>query len=361
MRRASALLSPRGTHPRILPDGPVSREASRSRAIASGMRRTSALVAAGLLAAALAACGSSSSSSSNASASSSGSEATSKAVKVTGTFGRSPSVKFPKGKPGPALFTKTVIQGTGAPLTTTQSLVGNFVLYDWKSTPKLVGSTFKSGSPTFFSGQLLPGLQAALIGQKTGSRVLAVIPPKEGFGVQGNSQIGVGPTDTLVFVVDMVQAIGNTDAASGANVSTGGAGLPTVTVTPGKPAVVKVPTAKPPAKLTVKTLAKGSGQKAVKGDLLVVQYTGVVWKAGTPKPFDSSWFHKAPFSLTLGASQVVKGWEDGLVGQTAGSRVMLSVPPAEGYGDHPPAGSGIGKTDTMVFVIDILGVYGPTK
>ena len=360
MRRASALLSPAGTLPRTLPDGPASREASRSRAIASGMRRTSALIAVGVLAAALAACGSSSSSKS--SASSSGSEAMSKAVKVTGIFGSSPHVKFPKGKPGPALFTKTVIQGTGMPLTTTQSLVGNFVLYDWKgSTPKLVGSTFKSGSPTFFTGQLLPGLQAALIGQKTGSRILAVIPPKEGFGARGNSQIGVGPTDTLVFVVDMVQAIGNADGASGTKVSTGGAGLPTVTVTPGKAATVTVPSTKPPAQLTVKTLVQGSGQKAVKGDLVVVQYTGVVWKAGTPKPFDSSWSHSAPFSLTLGTAQVVKGWEDGLVGQTAGSRVLLSVPPAEGYGANPPSGSGIGKTDTMVFVIDILGVYGPTK
>lgn len=277
-------------------------------------------------------------------------------------FGVSPKVTIPKAKPGPALFTKTLIQGAGKPLTTTESLVGNFVLYDWKGTaPKLVGSTYTSGSPTLFQGQLLPGLSAALIGQKVGSRVLAVIPPKDGFGASGNQQIGVGPADTLVFVVDMVQAFGNTDDTSGKQVSAGGAGLPTVTVSPGKAAVVKVPATRPPANLTVKTLVKGSGQKAAKGDLVVVQYTGVVWKAGTPKPFDSSWSRSAPFPVTIGAGQVVKGWEDGLTGQTAGSRVLLSVPPKEGYGASPPSGSGIGKTDTMVFVIDILGVYGPKK
>jgi FKBP-type peptidyl-prolyl cis-trans isomerase len=366
MRRASALLFPGGTtpsNPRCTPDGPASQGmTSPSRASASGIRRTCALAAVALLAAGLAACGSSSSSTPKAS-STVGSEATSKAVKVTGAFGASPNVKFPKGLAGPALYTTTLIQGAGKPLTTTESLVGNYVVYDWKgSTPKLVATTFKPGSsPAFFSGQLLPGLQAAIIGRKTGSRVLAVIPPKDGFGTKGNSQIGVGPTDTLVFVIDMVQAIGNTDGAVGSQVSSGGAGLPTVTETPGKAATVKVPSSKPPAKLAVKTLVKGTGQKAVKGDLLIVQYTGVVWKAGTPKPFDSSWSRSAPFSLTLGQSQVVKGWEDGLAGQTGGSRVMLAVPPAEGYGANPPSGSGIGKTDTMVFVIDILGVYGPTK
>jgi peptidylprolyl isomerase len=328
------------------------------------MRRMSApVVIIALLTAALAGCGSSSSSSaSSPAAASTGSPATDKKVTATGAFGVSPKVSIPKEKAGPQLFTKTLIQGTGKPLTTSESLVGNFVLYDWKgATAKLVGSTYTSGSPTFFQGQLLPGLSAALVGQKTGSRVLAVIPPADGFGAQGNSKIGVGATDTLVFVVDLVQTIGNTDSASGTQVSDGGAGLPTVTATPGKAAVVKVPATKAPANLTVKTLAKGSGQKAVKGDLVVVQYTGVLWKAGTPKPFDSSWSRSAPFSLTIGAGNVVKGWEDGLTGQTAGSRVLLAVPPKEGYGASPPSGSGIGKTDTMVFVIDILGVYGPAK
>ena len=122
---------------------------------------------------------------------------------------------------------------------------------------------------------------------------------------------------------------------------------------------MKVPASAPPAKLTVKALAQGSGPKVAKGDYLVVQYTGAIWKTG--KVFDSSWSRSAPFGFNIGAGQVVKGWDSGLIGQAAGSRVLLSIPPADGYGASPPAGSGIGKTDTMVFVIDILGVYQPTK
>jgi peptidylprolyl isomerase len=324
------------------------------------MRRVSALALIALLAAA-AGCGSSSSSSSPAPAST-GSSAANKDVKVTGAFGASPTVKVPKEAPGPTLFTKTLIQGTGKPLTTTESLVGNFVLYDWKGkTAKLVGSTFTSGSPTLFSGQMLPGLEAALIGQKAGSRVLAVIPPKDGFGSSGNPQIGVSGTDTLVFVIDMVSAIGNTDEASGPQVSSGGGSLPTVTVIPGKAPTVKVPAVKPPAKLTVKTLAQGTGAKVAKGDYVVVQYTGVIWKTG--KVFDSSWSRSAPFAFTIGKGQVVKGWDNGLVGQPVGSRVLLSIPPADGYG-KAGVSSGtvkIAGTDTLVFVVDILATYSPTK
>ncbi len=327
------------------------------------MRRAPALLIVPLLAAAaaLAGCGSSAPASSKAPASG-GSQATDKAVTATGAFGASPHVSIPKAKPGAALFTKTLIQGAGKPLTTAESLVGNFVLYDWKgTTAKLVGSTYTSGSPTLFSGQMLPGLEAALIGQKAGSRVLAVIPPKDGFGASGNPQIGVGATDTLVFVIDMVSEIGNTDGATGSPVSGGGGNLPAVAVTPGKAPTVKVPASAPPAKLTIKTLAQGSGPKVAKGDYVVVQYTGVIWKSG--KVFDSSWSRSAPFGFTIGAGQVVKGWDNGLLGQPVGSRVLLAVPPAEGYG-KAGVSSGtvkIAGTDTLVFVVDILGTYKPAN
>ena len=166
------------------------------------MRRAAALFVIPLLAAAAAAgCGSSSSSSSSAQA------ASNSAVTVTGNFGAAPKVTIPAEKASSALYTKTVIQGSGAPLTTTETLLGNFVLYDWSGkTHKLLGSTYTSGSPTLFAGQMLPGLETALVGQKAGSRVIAVIPPKEGFGAAGNSQIGVSGTDTLVFVVDILGA-----------------------------------------------------------------------------------------------------------------------------------------------------------
>jgi peptidylprolyl isomerase len=236
-------------------------------------------------------------------------------------------------------------------------------LYIWSGTThKLLGSTFKAGAaPTLLvGGQAIPGLKAALVGQKLGSRVLAVVPPKEGFGSSGNSQVGITGTDTLVFVVDMVKAYPGTSSVAGATAFNGGSSLPTVTAAPGKVAVITVPASKPPKTLTVKTLVKGTGPKIVNGDLAVLQYTGVLWKAGKPTPFDSSWSRSQPYSLTVGAGSVIPGWDKGLVGQTAGSRVMLVIPPADAYGSSSPSSS-IPANSTLVFVIDIVGVYSTQK
>ena len=83
-------------------------------------------------------------------------------------------------------------------------MIGNYVAYDWSGkTSKLLGSSYTQGAPSMFVGSLLPGLEKALVGQKLGSRVLAVIPPTDAFGSTGNSQEGIGAKDTLVFVVDM--------------------------------------------------------------------------------------------------------------------------------------------------------------
>jgi FKBP-type peptidyl-prolyl cis-trans isomerase len=316
------------------------------------MRRAAALLAIPLLAGAAAAgCGSSSASSSSSSAQP---VASGSAVTATGNFGTAPKVTIPAQKADGALYTKTLIQGTGAPLTTSETLLGNFVLYDWSGTThKLLGSTYSSGTPTLFQGQMLPGLQQALIGQKAGSRVIAVIPPKDAFGATGNSQIGVKGTDTLVFVVDLVQEFGNTAGVAGTQTSNGGGALPTVTAAAGKAPTVTIPSSTPPKTLQVKTLIKGAGAKVAKGNYLVVQYTGVNWR--TKKVFDSSWSRSAPTAFPIGVGQVIKGWDTGLVGQTVGSRVLLVIPPADGYGKAGQPTAGIKGTDTLVFVVDILG------
>ena len=207
---------------------------------------------------------------------------------------------------------------------------------------------------------MLPGLETALRGKKMGSRILAVIPPNDGYGKTGNSQAGVKGTDTLVFVVDMIKDFAATASASGTQVSNGGGALPTVTATPGKAPAVKVPASStPPSTLVTKTLIKGSGAPVSKGQTVVAQYVGVIWRTG--KVFDASWTRGQPFGFTIGAtpSQVIPGWDQGLVGQTVGSRVMLVIPPADGYGKTGNTQAGIKGTDTLVFVVDILGAVTP--
>ena len=332
-------------------------------------RRVAALAITSLLAVGvIAGCGSSSSSSSGAASSSSASSsASSKAsssapastganssVTATGSFGKAPTVAIPAATAGSKLYTKTVIQGAGAQLTTSQSLLGDFALYDWSGkTHKLIGSTYTEGVPTLFTGTLLPGLETALEGQKVGSRVVAVIPPADAFGPTGNSSIGVGPNDTVVFVVDMLKTFANTAGVPGTQTSNGGGALPTVKAgAAGKGPTITIPNTAAPKTLQVKTLIKGTGAVVKKGQYIVVQYTGVNYR--TKKVFDSSWSRSAPFATVIGEGQVIPGWDTGLVGQTVGSRVLLVIPPADGYKAAGSPQAGIKGTDTLVFAVDII-------
>jgi FKBP-type peptidyl-prolyl cis-trans isomerase len=318
------------------------------------MRRIAALVVLPLLAAGvLAGCGSG-----TASGTGTGS------VTVSGAFGHAPVIKIPAAKAGHALAVKTLIQGSGPVLHGTDTFLSNYAIYVWSGTAhRLVQSTFGSAShpgssPQLLYGQLLPGLEKALIGQKMGSRVLAVIPPKEGFGTAGRPQLGIKGTDTLVFVVDLIDSFAANASATGTPVSSGGHGLPTVTAVAGAAPTIKMPASKPPTTLVTKTLVQGNGPVITKGQTVVVQYVGAIWATG--KVFDASWNRSQPFSFVIGStpSQVITGWDQGLTGQRVGSRVMLVIPPAYGYGKAGKSQAGIKGSDTLVFVVDILGASG---
>jgi peptidylprolyl isomerase len=91
-----------------------------------------------------------------------------------------------------------------------------------------------------------------------------------------------------------------------------------------------------------------------KGQEVVTQYVGVNWR--TKAPFDSSWTRGAPFGFQIGATpaQIIAGWDKGLIGVPVGSRVLLVIPPKDGYGSAGQAQAGIKGTDTLVFVVDVL-------
>lgn len=278
-------------------------------------------------------------------------------VAVSGAFGAAPSVTIPSSKASGKLAIKTIIPGTGPVLGASDSFVGNYAVYIWRGTThRQVLSTFRSGSPQVLAANVgLAGLKQALTGARMGSRVLAVLPPKDAYGTQGNTQIGVKPSDTIVFVVDLIKDFSPTTSASGKHVSNGGGGLPVVTAKPGGAPQVRVPSKRPPRRLIVKTLIRGSGLPTANGQTVVTQYVGLNWRTG--KAFDSSWSRQQPFGFQLGAQprQIIAGWDKGLKGVPVGSRVMLIVPPADGYGKQGDPHAGIKGTDTLVFVVDVIG------
>jgi FKBP-type peptidyl-prolyl cis-trans isomerase len=277
-------------------------------------------------------------------------------LEAIGAVGKAPKVTIPsKEKPATALQIKNLVPGSGPAIAKGDMTVVSFVGYTWKG--KKVADTYKDGQPQMWTiGQLLPGLDKGVTGQKAGGRVLLTIPPSQAFGPQGNSTLGVAPTDTLVFVIDILGGYNKSSVAHGTAVPLDDAKLPKVTdAGQGKVPTVTVPKNDPPSSLQDKTLIQGTGPVVRKGQALVAQYEGRIWKTG--KVFDSSWTRGTPAAFPIGTGKVIPGWDKTLVGKKVGSRVLLVVPPKEGYGKAGAAGAGIKGTDTLVFVIDIVGAH----
>jgi FKBP-type peptidyl-prolyl cis-trans isomerase len=317
------------------------------------MRRIAAAILVPLVVgAALAGCGSS------GSKGSSGSTDPNAAVSVKGTFGKSPVVSIPKAKASSKLVISTAIKGSGPVLASSDDVLANLEIYVWSGkTHKLLDSTFTSIPQILPAKVGLTGLADAMSGKTIGSRIVAVLPPKYGYGTSGNSQLGVTGTDTTVWVIDLIKPFSPTQGATGKQLSAGGGSLPTVkAAAAGTAPVITIPKGNPPSKLISKTLVQGTGAAVASGDTVVAQYVAVNWR--TQKVFSTTWPSATsagtPFSFAIGGTGVIPGFSKGLEGAKVGSRVMLVIPPSEGYGKAGQSSAGIKGTDTLVFVVDIL-------
>jgi peptidylprolyl isomerase len=126
-----------------------------------------------------------------------------------------------------------------------------------------------------------------------------------------------------------------------------------------KPALT-VPGSAAPTGLLTEVLVAGTGKSVAKGQTLVANYLGQTWspKDGTVNVFDNSYDRQVPAGFPIGVGRVIKGWDEALVNQKIGSRVLLSIPPAQAYGTDPKAANGLGG-QTLLFVVDILGGLDP--
>ena len=116
---------------------------------------------------------------------------------------------------------------------------------------------------------------------------------------------------------------------------------------------ITIPEGAPPAELVLEDLTVGDGPEAVAGQPVEVHYVGVAWS--TRQQFDASWDRNDTFGFRLGAGQVIAGWDEGVAGMKLGGRRRITIPPAKGYGARG-AGGVIGPNETLVFVVDLLGV-----
>jgi peptidylprolyl isomerase len=126
-------------------------------------------------------------------------------------------------------------------------------------------------------------------------------------------------------------------------------------MTDGQKPQVTIPSGEaPPTELVIDDIEEGTGAEAVAGKTVDVHYVGVSWSTG--QQFDSSWDRRGNFSFALGAGRVIAGWDEGVAGMKVGGRRRLTIPPALGYGDAGAGGGLIKGGETLVFVVDLLGV-----
>ena len=107
----------------------------------------------------------------------------------------------------------------------------------------------------------------------------------------------------------------------------------------------------PPTELLIEDITHGDGAEAKSGDTISAHYVGVAHSTG--EEFDASWTRGAPLSFRLGVGQVIKGWDDGIVGMKVGGRRKLTIPADLAYGDRG-AGAAIKPGETLIFVVDLV-------
>lgn len=129
----------------------------------------------------------------------------------------------------------------------------------------------------------------------------------------------------------------------------------------GEKPTLTVPAGEAPAELVVETLHEGDGAAVQTGETLVANYLGQTWepKDGKANVFDNSYDRNQPVGFPIGTGSVIKGWDEGLVGKKVGSRVLLTIPPGQAYGETASDSNELAGQN-LVFVVDIVDSLPPT-
>jgi peptidylprolyl isomerase len=266
-------------------------------------------------------------------------------VVVTGDLGSEPTVEFDRPFTIDAPVARADVAGDGAPLELGQRLKVDYMMVDG-DTGETLASTWATDTPesiTLGDPQIVAALNTLLAQQNLGARVVVAVP-----GGEATETTEAYPAIVMAMEVLAIAPM----RAQGDDVEPA-EGLPVVTLDDAGAPSIEIPAdAAEPTELVVQPLIVGDGPEVEAGSTVVVQYSGWLWD-GTS--FDSSWENGAPMTTPIGVGRLIPGWDQGLVGQTIGSQVLLVVPPELGYGD---AGSGsIPPGATLIFVVDLLETF----
>ena len=277
-------------------------------------------------------------------------------VTIEGKQGEEPKVTFDGRLDGSQEETEILVEGDGETVADGDTVSANWWIGNG-FTEKEAQSTYTKDGATQsveLSDEVLPILREAMIGNQVGDRVVLLTSAAKAYGESGNPTIGIGNKDSVLAIVDIMdrsETVPVLDGPQGEEKKPAG-WAPTLIEKDGVITGLDFTDAhEPTGKLIATTLVKGDGAKVKAGQTLTVDYLGQVYDA--EKPFDES-YSGEPAEFPIGVGQVIKGWDERLVGRTVGSRVILEIPPADGYGKTGNEQAGIKGTDTLFFVVDIL-------
>lgn len=270
-------------------------------------------------------------------------------VKVSGEFGELPTVDF-TAPLDPEVTERTVVtEGDGDPTPYASVVSVDYSFYNATSGDVIESTNFAEGEQAVFvvdEAQLLPGLLKTIECTPVGSRVVGVVPASDAFGDQGLADFDIAAGDSLLFVVDVVDAVTRAwgepqDPTAGfPTVELDDAGAPTVDI----PDDYQLPTTSQSS-----TLLAGDGREVQATDQVYIQYYGL--DAETGDVFDQTW-DGVPYGGS--ASGFISGFTNALVGQKVGSQFIVVIPPAEGYGEASADNTNDLAGKTLIFVVDVL-------
>ena len=277
-------------------------------------------------------------------------------VSFSGAVGEGLTADWTAAIPKPDSTTvTTVVKGEGDALAEGDT-VSAYLWVGNGTSQEQVYSDYDNGAPAAIpnDGSIAGVFKQLLTGATYGSRVAAVTNASELFGANAeNNSLGVGPDDSLVVVADLVEKqeespTPSSDKAEDASPDT----QPTVVEEGGNPtgldfSGIDEPALDAPVQRVV--LKEGDGAEVTADSTISVNYLGSTYDADAP--FDESYSRGEPLDSPL--SGLIQGWSIGLEGVKVGSRVLLQIPPAYGYGAQG-SGANIPGNATLWFVIDVI-------
>ncbi|MFW5419769.1 FKBP-type peptidyl-prolyl cis-trans isomerase [Nocardiopsis sp. CNT-189] len=284
---------------------------------------------------------------------------------IEGAIGEPPSMGGGGTRPE-GVLSETLIEGGGSKIGVNDLLVAEMASFPWEeggdpgTEPSFSSYDLDTevllSMPEFASS--FDGATDALVGVPVGSRVVLYTPEQAPGGEAENGGGGdSGAPGGTVNVIDVLDRYESGQTVTGKAREVGDPDLPQVSMGDRGAPSISVPDTGAPDEVVVEELVEGKGDGVTDASRIVVQYTGVKWSNG--RVFDTTWgeWDGRPTDFSLTVDQVVPAWKEALIGRKAGSRVLVVAPPESAFGEAGKESAGISADETLVYVIDVLGVH----